>query len=424
MSLRLEGEFTKKPTGDLQFVQQMNRKLVLETLLNHAPVARVEIARITTLSPTTVTSAISDLIKEGLVREIGTNQSGLVGRRPILLDICWDSRFVIGLSVLDNRLVGVRTNLRAERKAVFTCDLGKESDILTQAKLAVTELLSGQNREDILGIGISTPGILDRAIGGIEKSTNYPWARLSLGQELSDFAGVPTLIENDTNLAALGEQYFGHGRGANSFAYVHVGTGVGSGIIMNENILLGNRGNAGEIGHMTVDWKGKKCACGALGCLETYVNWRAVAERLEELQLPNFRSDVLELLTSRPQFLAEVSTHSRALPIFTEIAKILAAGIASLVVITDPELVIVEGIYRQCNAFMEELRTELGRRLENVSVNLPEITLGKLGEDAAVLGAVALVLDHYGFHRSHQVVKKELVSEDPYNCTHEETHVF
>lgn len=386
----------RKPTGDLQFVQQMNRKLILDTLLNHAPLSRVEIARLTTLSPSTVANAISELIDEGLVYEIGTVPSS-VGRRPTLLDICWGARSVIGLSFLDNHVIGVRTNLKAEKQETYAREFADDADIVLIAKDAVDYLLKNQNRENVLGIGISTPGILDRELGDIELSTNFPWKKLSLGRVIQEHTGIATILENDTNLSALGERHFGKGRGVNSFAYIHVGTGVGAGLVVDGHILLGNRGIAGEIGHMTVDWRGNACRCGGFGCLESYVNWQAVCASLAKyVQDPELLHG-LHSISDRASVIKRMYADELPRQTLDQTAHILGAGIASLVTVTDPQMVIVEGMYRLCDGFMKELRNEVVLRLQNLTGGVPEITLGDLGEEAPVLGAVALVLERNAF---------------------------
>lgn len=382
----------RKPTGDLQFVQQMNRKLILDTLLNRAPQSRVEIARFTTLSPSTVASAISELIDEGLVYEVGTVRSS-VGRRPILLDIRWDARFVIGLSILDNQVTGILTNLRAEQQDSCIREFEDHSDIVSIAKEVVDHLLLHRDRKTVLGIGVSTPGILDRESGDIELSTNFPWKKLSLGREIKEYTGIPTFLENDTNLSALGERHFGRGRGVDSFAYVHVGTGVGAGLIVDGHTLLGNKGIAGEIGHMTVDWRGKPCRCGGFGCLESYVNWQAIFESLASHVLSGDKSDDMQTTADRMNFIKRMYDKDSSRPILDETARILGAGIASLVTVTDPQMVIIEGIYRKCEGFMKELRKEVEFRLQNLTGSVPDITLGDLAGNAPVMGAVALVLE-------------------------------
>lgn len=384
-------------TGDLQYVQRMNRELVIRTLLQHAPVSRVEIARATTLSPSTVTNAVSALMAEGLVQEIGAGSSTAVGRRPVLLDVCWDSRVVIGLSVLDNQLIGVRTNLRAEVKSRFSCPIAADTDMFAVTQSAVDTLLEYQDRSTVIGIGISTPGILDRKAGVIERSTNFQWDHLELGSFLAKYTGLPTILENDTNAAALGERYFGIGRGFHSFAYVHVGTGVGAGIVIEGRILLGNRGNSGEIGHLTIDRKGPKCRCGSHGCLEGYITWGALQPIVRSGLPSDTVHDMPTSTMGRAQLLANLYQRPEIRPALDERAHTMGVAIASLVTVIDPELIIVDGIYRQCEGFMDVVSAEVVSRLNNVTHYPPQIVLGKLGDHAPVLGAVALILEKNGF---------------------------
>ncbi len=372
----------------------MNRKIVLETLLNCAPLSRVDIARATTLSPSTVTNAVSALMGEGLVQEIGAGTSTAVGRPPILLDVCWDSRSVIGIGVLDNHLIGVRTNLRAQVKTTFVSEIFKDTDIMDVAKAAVDELMSGEAPSRVIGIGVATPGILDRESGQIVNSANFNWTNVEVTRELENYSGVPTIIENDTNAAALGELHFGIGRGVSSFAYILIGTGVGSGIVVDGRLLLGSRGMAGEVGHMTVDWRGQKCTCGSYGCLETYVSWRAVTKMMERNFPASKVSENLDSILDRATFVETLYEREDMKGPLDEAASVMGAGVASLVTVLNPQLVVVEGIYRNSGWFLEGLKKEASSRLTNVTHTPPVITLGELGDKASVLGAVALVLEN------------------------------
>lgn len=374
----------------------MNRKIVLETLLNSSPLSRVQIARATTLSPSTVTNAVSALMAEGLVQEIGSGTSMAVGRPPILLDICWDSRSVIGVSVLDNHLIGVRTNLRAQIEVNFVSEIFRDTDIMDAIKAAVDNLMSGQNPSRVIGIGIATPGILDRDSGQIIHSANFNWTNVEVCRELTEYTGVPTLIENDTNAAALGERHFGIGRGVNSFAYILVGTGVGSGIVVDGRLLLGTQGMAGEIGHMTVDWRGPRCTCGSFGCLEAYVSWWAVKKMMEQ-NLPSSKvPDNPDAILDRATFIEALFQDDAMKGPLAEAAAVMGAGVASLVTVLNPQLVVVEGIYRNSGWFLEGLKREASLRLANVTHTPPVITLGELGDQASALGCIALVLETNG----------------------------
>ncbi len=401
-----------RPTGDLQYVQQMNQRLVLDTLLNQGPMSKIEISRATTLSPTTVGNAIIELQSQNLVHEVGKVASPL-GRRPMLLDIQWNSRSVIGLAVVDNKVIGVRTNLSAviQKVSIKKIELSAHSADIDEISMSVVkELIAGQDATTIIGIGLATPGILNRKEGAIEKIANFPWNNKKITDKLNLGNSIPWVIENDTNAAALGEAYFGRGRGVKSYCYVHVGTGVGAGIVVDHHILLGSRGYAGEIGHMPVEYKGKKCKCGSVGCLEAYVSWQEVMLLLKnhipkEKQIDNF-----ETIVDRASYLHSIYNEGDVAKILADVAEILAAGIASLVSITDPSMVIVEGIFDQCHEFMKTLQEHTDRRLINFSQDQPLISTGELGEFASVAGIIAMILDKNGFLRA-----PEYLNELPYN---------
>ncbi len=390
----------QRPTGDLQYVQRMNRRLILETLLNQGPMSKIDISRTTTLSPTTVGNAITELQSENLVQEVGKVASPL-GRRPTLLDIQWNSRSAIGLAVVDNKVVGIRTNVAASIQKASIHEFSVDRDITKIFQMVIEELLSGVDATTVIGIGLATPGVLDRQLGEIETIANFPWRHLKFPGSILKDRAIPSFIENDTNAAALGEAYFGRGRQMNSFCYVHVGTGVGAGVIVDRHIMLGSRGYAGEIGHMTVDRHGTKCRCGNSGCLEAYVSWRAIAEFLkDEAVHPRYKD--LENVIDRGGFLKAVYESGRKNEVFANVADMLSTGIAALISMVDPEMVIVEGIYEKCDHFMKQVEEQTHFRLTNIVHDKPKIVTGELGEFASVAGIIAMILERNGFLRSQE----------------------
>ena len=388
-----------RPTGDLQYVQQMNRRLVLDTLLNHGPMSKIEISRATTLSPTTVGNAIIELQAENLVHEVGKVASPL-GRRPTLLDIQWNSRSVIGLAIIDNKVIGVRTNIAAVVQKVSIKKFELSGNIIAVLTAIVDELMEGLGDTSVLGIGLATPGILNRKDGEIETIANYPWKHLKFPGDVLHHRSLPWVIENDTNAAALGEAYFGRGRGVQSFCYVHVGTGIGAGIIVDHHIFLGSHGNAGEVGHITVETKGKKCRCGNVGCLEAHVSWQEVMSLLRDHLPQEMWVDDFETIVDRAGYLRSIYHKGMVSEALVDIADMLAVGISSLVSITDPSLVIVEGIFNQCSEFMNVLQEYTNRRLINLSHGAPLVTTGELSEFASVAGIIVVLLEKYGFLKS------------------------
>ncbi len=390
-----------RPTGDLQYVQQMNRRLVLDTLLNHGPMSKIEISRQTTLSPTTVGNAIIELQSENLVQEVGKVVSPM-GRRPMLLDIQWDSRSVIGLSIVDNKVLGVRTNIAAEIKKISEKKFELSDDIRSVLQSVISELMDGHDESTVIGVGLATPGILNRSEGEIVNIANFPWKSLKFTGDIMNNHKIPTFIENDTNAAAIGEAYFGRGRGVKSFCYVHVGTGVGAGIIVDRHILLGSRGYAGEIGHMPVELNGKKCRCGSIGCLEAYVSWHEVISLLKDHLPKELSEDDFETIVDRASYLNSIYQKGDVAEILEQVSEILAVGIASLISTTDPSIIILEGIFDQCDEFMRALQKNINRRLINFPHDKPLVLTGELREFAAVAGIVAIILEKNGFLRSSE----------------------
>ena len=366
-------------TGDLKYVQEINRRTIFRVLLDHAPVSRAEISRIARLSPSTVANGVGGLIREGLVAEIGAGSSS-GGRKPILLDVVWDAKSVVAVSVEADRVSAALVNLRLDVTRRAGAPMESAAGLTAAIIAAVRPLLAAENTGCVTGIGVSVPGLLDRAQGRIVSAASYDWRDVPLADLLSQAFGLPVFIENDVNAAAIGEQFAGRARGVGTFAYVFVGSAVGAGLVVDGKLLLGAGGNAGEFGHTAVAWDGERCACGGRGCLEQYVRWEAVAGLL--------RDDGRE----RSLLIRDAVRAGAAQPDFARTAAILGAGLASLVNVIDPELVILEGIYRSSPEFLEWVRREVERRLVFLRRDPPPIVGGSLGGWASVVGAAVVTL--------------------------------
>jgi glucokinase len=201
--------------------------------------------------------------------------------------------------------------------------------------------------------------------------------------------GIPAVLGNDANAAALGEWRFGAGKGCNDLLMVTLGTGVGSGFIVNGQLMLGSHGNAGEVGHMTIVIDGRPCTCGRKGCLEAYVSIRGLRQTYVELD-------------GDPEVLKEEGVHciaraagrgdAAALQTFRHAARWLAVGLANAVAVTGPErIVLFGGIARNGELLMAPLRERFREFLLNIYQGRVDLVASALpDDDAAILGAAAL----------------------------------
>jgi glucokinase len=268
---------------------------------------------------------------------------------------------------------------------------------LVQASIAETEKTAGIARERVVGVGIGSPGPLDRDRGVVLLTPNLGWRELPLRDLVSEAVGLPASLDNDANCAIYGEWWVGAARGSQYVVGLTIGTGIGGGIVIGGKIYYGTSGVAGEIGHTTIDSTGRRCKCGNYGCLEAYASGPAIAARAiegietgAETRLPGMVSGELSKITAQTVYEAAKANDEYALEIVRDTAKFLGAGVANLVNIFNPDtVVIVGGVTTAGDQLFVPLRGEVKRRAFKPAVDRCSIVPGELPGTAGVVGAVA-----------------------------------
>jgi len=254
---------------------------------------------------------------------------------------------------------------------------------------AVKGLLNSEDPAQLQAVGIGAPNA-NQFTGIIEMAPNLPWKHdVPLARMMQDRLGAPAVLGNDANAAALGEWRYGAGQGIDDLLVVTIGTGVGSGFIVNGKLVLGSAGNAGELGHMTVAVDGRACTCGRKGCLEAYVSIRGMRQTYAEL------ADDLDLLKEDGVKCIADAAHQgdpAALRTFEETVRWLAVGLANAVAVTGPRrIVLFGGIVRSGDLLLAPLKKRFQTALLNIYQGRVDITISALpDDDAALLGAAAL----------------------------------
>lgn len=253
-----------------------NQQLVLRAIYDEAPTSRADVARMTGLTRTSVSELVSDLIAEGLVEEIGRGQSS-GGKAPILMRVIPEGRHLIALDLGESAFNGAVVNLRGEILAHERRSL--EGHTGEQALALVFELvdaLRADARRPLLGVGIGAPGLIDSHSGTVRWSVNLEWADLRLGPILGERTGLPVMVANDSQAAALTELTFFRRPRPQNLIVIRIGLGIGAGIVLNGQLYQGDGFGAGEIGHTVAVDDGEACHCGSFGCLETVASMRAM----------------------------------------------------------------------------------------------------------------------------------------------------
>jgi N-acetylglucosamine repressor len=356
-----------------------NAALVLRALYDLGPISRADIARLTGLTRTSVGELVADLERDGLAEDVGRGPS-TGGKQPTLVALKDDARTVITLDLGERTFTAALANLRGELTTKRTRELeGRDGD---QAVQLVHELIDDVRREapsPLLGIGVGTPGVVD-ADGTIRWAVNLDWQDLPLARLLEERHGLPAVVANDSRAAALATYLFGGDERPQNLIVIKVGRGVGSGLILRDQLFGGDGDGAGEIGHVVVDPDGVECHCGRFGCLETVASVPAVVRAAG--------ANTLQELVDRT-----AAGDDRVLPVVLAAGRAIGAAIAGLTGALDVRHITIVGSATALgDPWFDAIREEAGRRSLGPLARDTRIVDGGTGEDVTLLGACALLL--------------------------------
>jgi glucokinase len=280
-----------------------------------------------------------------------------------------------------------------------------QSDVLDRLITLAQRTIDQTRREvrgaEIIGIGVGAPGPLDTKSGIVLLTPNLGWVNLPLRQIIHDRLALPAALDNDANCAVLGEWWMGAARGTRTAIGITIGTGIGGGLIIDGKLFHGASDCAGEIGHTTIDTEGRRCKCGNYGCLEAYASGPNIALRAcEEIKagavsrLSQYVNGDLKQITAQTVYQAAHDGDDLALEVVNDTAKFLGAGIANLVNIFNPEVVVVcGGVTLAGDHLFVPLRREVARRAFKPAVSVCRIVPCELSGTAGVYGAAKAFLD-------------------------------
>jgi predicted NBD/HSP70 family sugar kinase len=372
---------------------------VLRLIWQERRISRADIARRADLSRSTVSEIVNEILPIGLVAAVGEGPSR-GGRRPILLEFRDDACCILGVEMGATHVAVVLTDLRGHVLSSQTVEHPVRSDPpgtrKVIAELCRASLAAGANRRrPLIGIGVAVACPVDPSEPSRLSRLVLPAWEGGLGlEELARKHGVPLLVDNDANLGALAEHWWGAGRGVADLAYIKVGTGIGSGHVIGGEIYRGATGFAGEIGHIAIDPRGKPCMCGLHGCLVTLIGAAALEARAVELigefpqsKLADRHSTVLEIED------AALAGDTLALQVVREAAEHLGIVVAGLLNLLNPSLVVLGGsLARLGDLVLRPLRETVAKRTLVSSVAAAEIRSSDLGQQSIAIGAATLVL--------------------------------
>lgn len=330
-------------------MRAINRFTILNTIRNKGLVSRVDISKSSGLSQASVTGITADLMAEGLLIEEKTGDSE-GGRRPVLLGLNPAGAYAVGVHLSINHVSVVLVNLQAEVVASHVVTLKsteptpEECSEMVIAAIQACLWEARFTRDQISGVGIAMPGLIDSRTGMVRYLPNYQWKDVAFAQQVEKQIKIPTYIENSANTLVIFEQWFGYGRGVDNFILITTEFGIGLGMVINGQLFRGARGIAGEFGHTIVDLEGSLCRCGQRGCLEAVCGNNAILRDAIKAAAQGFwEPGDLDSLTIEDVVTAAEQGEPCLVDIYQRVGTALGVGIINLQKIFDPEIIIISG---------------------------------------------------------------------------------
>jgi predicted NBD/HSP70 family sugar kinase len=365
-------------------IRAMNEQLLLEHIRQRGPCSRAELARVSGLSKPTVSLALGNVERAGLVRIAG-QRTGVPGRTAQLYEIRPDAGLILGLDIgreyIRGALAGLSGEIRARSsvRARATSVRGRIGELVELADLLCSS--AGVDRAAVTQTVIGSPGVYDPRRNSMQLTGGlYGWDRPAALAGLREAFGPSLVMENDVDAAALAEQALGHGREVDHFAFVHIGTGIGMGLVIGGQLLRGAHGVAGEIAFLPIGAGSgdDEREVRRRGELETVAAADAV---VRAARAAGMRGSV----SARSVFEAAAAGDARAVGVVAEEARLIAKAVSVVIAVVDPSLIVLGGGIGQAPGFVDLVRAEL----ERVAPVTPPVQVSALGTDAVVDGCLA-----------------------------------
>lgn len=333
-------------------MKKQNRKVVLDMIRNHEPISRIQLAKITKMSPTTITRIVQELIEENYIIE-AMSEENAVGRRPTLIKLNPDACYSIGIEIDRTKFRMGLLNFIGELVDFIEIPLRYSERYESVVEKIASELRNfiqknGIKSENLLGIGIGIPGRIDQQQGIILISEQLKWKNRMIQADLENHFQCPIVIDNELKMQIVAESA--------SFAYpvqknsilIGVGSGTGAAIMLNGEIYRGIKNNAGEINHFTVAPFGEICSCGNRGCLSLYLRESALRALIPVHEQPiyNTLEKIVEGIHENQSWARKVIEH---------VATYLSITINNLICVYEPDEIIISGEVLDNNLTMQQI---------------------------------------------------------------------
>jgi len=373
-------------------IRDINKQIVLTYVRDRAPISRAEIARETALQRSTVSAIIDDLQSDGLIEEIGIGDS-TGGRKPTLLRIKTGIPVAVGVDITPRQTTIALADLAGQVLQKETFTTSPDVDYMSEQIIKRVGKYALENKKNNLEIGISIPGVADQMTGKVRYIPYFHWSDWDIAKQITDKTNLRVTIDNDANAIALAELWFGDeiNRKDKNFITVLVAEGIGTGIIFDGQVYRGEKGAAGEFGHMIIGENASvQCSCGSRNCWEAHASEKATIFRYQN-QIKNYLSKNDDITMEQLIILANEG-EKEAVEALKETARYLGIGISNLIIGFSPQSVVVSGsIIRAWDLIRNEIESLAER---SVRQGLPQtvIRASTLGNSPTLIGSISLVL--------------------------------
>ncbi|HZS15268.1 MAG TPA: ROK family transcriptional regulator [Candidatus Dormibacteraeota bacterium] len=382
------------PAGRAQqaSLRAVNRSLVLDLLRRGGPVSRPALAEQTGLTLPTVAAIVDDLISDGLALDRGAPLASVRGgRRPRLVEFNPQSRWVLGASIGVHRITVAVGDARGELVARLdepTPTPSAPEPVV--AKVAAMARLLMRERGAADAVGICVPGLVERGTGICLAARNLGWDVVPIGHLISEALAVPALVLNSSQASAVAERIQGVSQGVEDLVWIHVGTGIGAGVVSGGRLLRGARGLAGELGHVPVVADGgPPCSCGRTGCLEAVASGAAVVRAAQAAGLRYGPAASPERYGAAEVVAAAAAGDAAAVELLARAGEAVGRAAVGLLHLVNPQQIVLGGAVGEVDGpFTSAFRAALAERAIPFSLAATAIVCSRLGDDAGILGAL------------------------------------
>ena len=362
--------------GSKELIRDLNTSLILQTIQQKGPISRAALAKELNFSKATVSTIVQSLMDRKLVLETGSESAG-VGRKAILLEFCPDSGYVLSLDIRTSSITAMICDLEGNRKTFLTFPNHADRDqILSVLAVLIQKLLNmvPDCTYGTIGISLAVHGVVHD--GQVLFAPYYPYKDIDFVTALEETFSIPVYVENEANLAVLGEYVFS--AHCKNLASLSIHSGVGLGLVLEDHLFTGSHGFAGEFGHTTIEVDGRPCPCGSRGCLEQYLSERVLLEdyaRIKKLPLVNTATLCQDYRNG----------DANAVSLIRQFLRYIAVSIHNIQNIINPDLIIINS--RITTALPDTLPLLL-EMLPDTRNGICPVSYSKLQDQAALLGGV------------------------------------